>query len=588
MAAAMLQRLGIEYVALVPGASFRGLHDSLVNYLGNTRPGIIVCNHEEVSVSVAHGFAKASGRAMAAAVHSNVGLMHASMAIFNAWVDRSPVFIVGGTGPMDSTRRRPWIDWLHTSQGQGEIVRDFTKWEHQPASVAAIPEAMLRAWNVMHAEPRGPVYLNLDVTLQEQRMDPAQPTILPDLARYPEAAPPSPNPAAVAEAAELLVGADWPVVLVGRGGQSADAWEDLVALAELLGAAVLSDLKQPASFPTSHYLHQAAPSFFGDEAFHDTLRRADTILALNWLDVAGTVAGSGTSVGFQVGDPPASPRQARLVTVSLEDYSIRSWSAEYFGLPAADVPIRADVVMTVSGLLAAVRERFGTDGEARQRAERRRAVHRSRRRALEVGWSAARAANWNKRPIDRARLIGELASAFGDRQREVMVARGPLTWPPGVWEFTRPGSYLGFDGGAGIGSGPGMAVGAALAQHASGRPVVAVLGDGDLLMGNTALWTAAHHRLPLLIVVANNRTYFNDEQHQERMARARNRPLENRGIGQRMDKPPVNFAGLARDLGVEGFGPVEDPGDLAAIYAQALRAVDEGRPALVDVLVASL
>jgi thiamine pyrophosphate-dependent acetolactate synthase large subunit-like protein len=206
--AAMLVRLGVEYVALTPGSSFRGLHDSLINYLGNRRPSIILCNHEEVAVSVAHGFAKASHRPMAAAVHSNVGLLHASMAIFNAWVDRTPVFVLGGTGPLDSTLRRPWIDWVHSSQSQGQVVRDFTKWEHQPASVAAIPEAMLRAWHAMLGAPCGPVYFNLDVTLQEQRLGPAAPVRLADPTRYPLAAPQSPDAESLANAAEIVLEAE--------------------------------------------------------------------------------------------------------------------------------------------------------------------------------------------------------------------------------------------------------------------------------------------------------------------------------------------------------------------------------------------
>src|SRR5215216_5050647 len=171
-AALMLREIGLPYVALNPGASYRGLHDSLVNLLGNRGPQMLLCLHEEHAVAIAHGYFKATGRPMGAIVHSNVGLMHATMAIFNAWCDRVPVFVLGATGPMDSTLRRPWIDWIHTSYGQGAMVRDFTKWEHQPASVAAIPEAMLRAWRTMLAEPLGPVYLCFDAGLQEQRLDP--------------------------------------------------------------------------------------------------------------------------------------------------------------------------------------------------------------------------------------------------------------------------------------------------------------------------------------------------------------------------------------------------------------------------------
>ncbi|HEY0584195.1 MAG TPA: thiamine pyrophosphate-dependent enzyme, partial [Chloroflexota bacterium] len=426
---------------------------------------------------------------------------------------------------------------------------------------------MLRAWHTMLGAPAGPVYVNLDQTLQEQRLEPSAAPLLLDPARYPLAAPQPPDAAAIETAATLLASAEFPVVLVGRGGQNDRAWSDLVALAEHLGAAVLTDLKQPAAYPTNHYLHQCAPSIMGDEALRATLDQADVVLALNWIDVAGTL---GT-------------RQPRLVNVSLDEYVVRSWSAEHFALPPAEVPLRADVQTSVSLLLEAVAERVTHDGAAAERAERRRALHRARRATLEAQWAAAREASWDARPISRHRLIGELAKAFGDRLPDVVVARGPLAWPAGTWDFTRPGAYLGYDGGAGIGSGPGMAVGAALALQDSGRPVVAVLGDGDLLMANTALWTAAHHRIPLLVVVVNNQTYFNDEQHQERVARARNRPVGNRAVGQRMDDPPVNFAGLARDLGIEGFGPVVDAADLASVYAQALGALDAGRPVLVDV-----
>jgi thiamine pyrophosphate-dependent acetolactate synthase large subunit-like protein len=577
--AEMLRRLGVEYVALNPGSSFRGLHDSLVNYNANAQPALLLCNHEEVAVALAHGYAKASGRPMAAAVHSNVGLLHASMSIFNAWVDRVPVLVLGATGPLDSTRRRPWIDWIHTAQGQGEVVRDYTKWEGQPAAVAAIPEAMLRAWRAMLTEPRGPVYLCLDAGQQEERLDPSQPLTLPDPARFPIAAPPPPPAAAVEEAARWLAGAEFPVLLLGRSGNSAQGWEGVVELAELLGAAVLTDAKSPASFPTDHPLHLTSPSLFGDGAFHAVLEEADLVLALERIDPAGTL---------HRGRPAAArPAPPRLINVSLEDLAVRSWAADYQEVCAADLPILSTADQMVAALLPEVRRLMRDDGAAQERARRRAAAHGRRRTELEGAWAAAREAAWPLLPMRMIRLVGELWHALGAGREEAVLVRGPLTWPAGVWDFRRPGSYLGYDGGAGIGSGPGMAVGAALALRTSGRLPIAILGDGDVLMAPTALWTAAHHHIPLLVVVANNRSYFNDEEHQERVARARARPAENRWIGQRMDDPPVNFAGLARDLGAEGFGPVEEPTQLAGAYAAALRAVREGRPALVDVRVST-
>jgi thiamine pyrophosphate-dependent acetolactate synthase large subunit-like protein len=190
---------------------------------------------------------------------------------------------------------------------------------------------------------------------------------------------------------------------------------------------------------------------------------------------------------------------------------------------------------------------------------------------------------WEQRPVSIARMVAELRAALGDRYADAVLAQIPLAWPNGIWDFTRPGAYLGADGGAGIGSGPALSVGAGLAAQGTGRPVIGLVGDGALLMTPTTLWTAAHHTIPVMLVVANNRSYYNDEEHQDRVARTRGRPPENRWVGQRIDQPAVDFAGLARDLGVEGFGQVSDPADLAAAFKGALAALDEGRPALVDV-----
>src|SRR5258706_8426771 len=200
--AAMLRELEIPYLALNPGASYRGLHDSIVNYLGNERPQMLLCLHEESAIAIAHGYARATGRMMGAVLHSNVGLMHGSMAIFNAWCDRVPMLILGATGPWDAARRRPWIDWIHTSADQGALIRDYTKWDNQPASVPAAWEALLRAVQMADTAPRGPTYINLDAALQETKIG-ALPA-LPDVARYrsPEAV--LPQDGLVQEAASRL------------------------------------------------------------------------------------------------------------------------------------------------------------------------------------------------------------------------------------------------------------------------------------------------------------------------------------------------------------------------------------------------
>ncbi|HEY4911391.1 MAG TPA: thiamine pyrophosphate-binding protein, partial [Methylomirabilota bacterium] len=184
----LLHAVGIEHVAINPGATFRGLHDSLVNYAGTRGPELVLTTHEEIAVALAHGYAKAKGKPMAAVVHDIVGLQHASMAIFNAFCDHVPILVLGATGPMDTTRRRPWIDWIHTALVQGTQVRDYVKLDDQPASVGAIPEAFLRAWRLARTEPQGPVYLCLDAALQEEALE--RPVPLPDVARFQPATAP--------------------------------------------------------------------------------------------------------------------------------------------------------------------------------------------------------------------------------------------------------------------------------------------------------------------------------------------------------------------------------------------------------------
>lgn len=580
----MLDRLGFEFIALNPGASYRGLHDSLVNYAGNSRPGMIVCNHEEIAVAVAHGYFKATGRPMAAAIHTNIGLLHSSMAIFNAYVDRVPVFIMAGTGPMDATRRRPGVDWTHTSNGLGSVVRDFIKWEHQPSSVAAIPEAMLRAYHLAFTEPYGPVLLTLDAGLQEQAIEKVP--VLPDLSRYPLPDPIEPPREAVRTAGRWLLDADDPVIMLGQSGQTQEAWDQLIELAELLAASVISDYKSMASFPTDHYLQQASVGRFGRRESNETLASADVVLALDRYATAGTLR-SATSrktshYESQSLDEIVGQSSQKLINVTLDHFAVRSWSTEYQELPAADLAIQASVERTVAVLLEEVRRLLADEPAAQRRVEQRTEARKARRAKLEAAWQAYAMERWEVEPGSIERVVGELRSAFGADYEQVMVSHIPNTWPSGIWEFTRPGSYLGKDGGGGLGSGIPMAVGASIGVQGSGRPVVCFLGDGDTLYTPSALWTAAHHRVPVLFVVANNASYYNDEEHQAHIARARNRPPENRWVGQQIGDPPVDFAGLARSLGVEAHGPIARPADLAGAYAQALRTLRRGEPVLVD------
>jgi thiamine pyrophosphate-dependent acetolactate synthase large subunit-like protein len=548
--AAVLREIGIPYLALNPGASYRGLHDSLVNYLGNEKPQMLLCLHEEAAVALAHGYAKACGQMMGAVLHSNVGLMHGSMAIFNAWCDRVPILLLGATGPVDAAKRRPWIDWLHTSRDQGALIRDYTKWDDQPASVAATEEALLRAAQIARTAPCGPTYVNIDAGIQEAKIGP--PTVLPQVERFLPPAPVRPAPESLDAAARLLSAADHPLILIGRVGRDENAWRQRVALAETLQATVLTDIKTGAAFPTDHPLLLAAPGFFLTPETAAAVKKADVILSLDWIDLGGTLR--------QVWGREAVT--ARVVQVSLDQHLHRGWGMEYFGLAPTDVYLLCEPDTVVPLLTEAVRPRAAARG----------------------GFAAMTAAVPQALPPSGPMSMKHLADAVNAATEglDICMTRLPLGWNGSYRHFRHPLDFLGYDGGAGIGSGPGMTVGAGLALKNSGRLVMAILGDGDFMMGSSALWTAVHYEIPLLIVVANNRSFYNDELHQERVAKERSRPVENKWIGQHIGKPDVDLAMIARAQGAEGIGPASEPTAMVCALRRGLATVKEGGVAVID------
>jgi len=543
----MLRALDIPYLALNPGASYRGLHDSIVNYLGNTQPQMLLCLHEESAVAIAHGYAKASGRMMGVVLHSNVGLMHGSMAIFNAWCDRVPMLILGATGPWDAAKRRPWIDWIHTSSDQGALVRDYTKWDNQPASVPAAYEALLRAVQIADTAPRGPTYVNLDAALQEAKVGPLP--ALPDVARFQAPGPVFPDKNLVDQAAKLLSGSKSPVILAGRVSRSEAGWKARVALAEKLQARVFTDIKTPAAFPTDHPLHAAPPATFPDEASKKALKEADVVLSLDWVDTMGMLKAAW-------GDAPIG---SKVIRVSADAHSHRGWSMDYQGLPPTDVYMMCEPDVAVPLLLDAVRARPAVVAPKVQPEPQK----------------------------DEAVSIRALARAFNELTdgMEVCISKLPLGWNGSYRHFKHPMDYLGADGGGGVGAGPGLTVGAALALKDSKRMVAGIMGDGDFLMGVTAVWTATHYNVPCLMIVANNRSFYNDELHQERVAKERGRPVENKWIGQRIDEPDIDLAAMGRAQGAVGIGPVKQLSQLKSALEQAIAHVKKGAVCVVDVRV---
>ena len=565
----LLQRLGIEYAAFNPGASFRGLHDSLVNYGGDRHPRTILCTHEEIAVALAHGYAKASGRPMVAALHDVVGLQHACMAIFNAWCDRVPVLLLGGTGPMDSTRRRPWIEWIHTALVQGNHVRDFVKFDDQPANAASVVESILRAYRLMMAEPSGPVYVCLDAALQEDPL-PKGVSVPADLQRWIRQSPVQPDPDGLKAAARLLSESRRPLILadtVGRSRQGADA---LRALAERLHAPVV-DLGSRFNFPSAHPLEAT-------ERREELLRAADVVFAVDVVDLWGALqasAGQHRPAGF------APSPMAKMVSLSLSDLLVHSWTSDYQRLQPVDVSLVGDSRLALPALLDLLEPRGTADQERVERA----AAIAAEGSQLRTEWAnRARSLGTN---TDGAVPLGYLGVALGDAvdDHDWVLSNSELRgWARRLWRIEHSYQYTGTSGGAGVGYGIGASLGVGLAHKGSGRIAVNLQPDGDLLYCSSALYTAAHERLPLLTVMLNNHSYYNSEEHGLRMAEHRGRPAERAGIGTRPEAPAVDFATLARGFGIASAGPITSPTDVPAALNTAIQAVASGEPYLLDIV----
>jgi thiamine pyrophosphate-dependent acetolactate synthase large subunit-like protein len=554
--AELLSRLDLPFIAMVPGASYRGLHDSLVNYLGNSGPQMIVCLHEEHAVAVAQGYAKVTGKPMLVALHANIGLLHATMAIYNAYGDRVPMVILGAAGPVDAAKRRPWIDWIHTSADQAALIRHYIKWDDQPASVQAAVDSVMRGYVLTQAEPSAPVYVCLDTELQEDPIE--TPVVVPDPASYPVPLPPAPDATTTREIAEAIRAAERPLLLIGRAGRGTEEWQRRVAFAEASGIAVLTDMRNPAVFPTDHHLHPARVGAGRlSRSGMDLLRSSDLVISLSWTDLNGPL-----KAAFGVGPRP------RVVNVRNVNALLNGWTKDHYAPVITDVEITAGP----DEMIAALLPHF--DG-----------VPAPERPA----WPPT----YEKQVLERPEVEGDqilmpdLAAAIREAAGETPISftQLPLGWSGEDAHFEGPLDFLGRDGGGGLASGPGIAVGAALALDGTGRIPIAVLGDGDYLMGSSALWSAAHYRLPLLVIVANNRSYHNDEKHQATVAARRGRPEENRIVGQHLRDPDPDLAGIARGHGVSAYGPVIEPDELLTTLAKAMDEVRAGGTVLVDVRV---
>ena len=553
----LLHRYELPYAALNPGASYRGLHDSMVNYGGN-KPVMMLCQHEETAVQIAHGYAKASGKPMVAILHNLVGLLHANMAIYYAYADRAPVFIIGATGPMDETKRRPRIDWIHTALVQGEAVRAYTKWDYQPTVIGGVPESFARAYSVMMTEPRGPIYMCYDAWLQEQPLEQDVPLPRKESSKVPTRL--APDPAALKTAAEMLLDAKGPVILAEFVGRDPEGFHALVELAETLGAPVY-DVNSRLNFPSRHPLNLSMVK--------DVFADADLVLCLDtrdWERATTRLVSATREVASIV------PAGAKWIDIGFGDLEISSWAMDYQRLAHADLRILADTTLALPVLTGLI----GKEGKRPVRKE-----VAQLRDAARARWEKEAKEDWDASPITLPRLATEVWNAI-KAEDWVLSANTLEEWTRKIWEFDRPYRHPGKS--LGTATQIGISLGVALAHREAGRLVVDLQPDGDLMFDAGALWVAAKHRIPLLVVMYNNRAYYNDWEHQIRMAKLRGTPVERAYIGMDMDDPAPDFASRATSMGWYAEGPIDRPGDVAPALKRAIARVKAGQPALLDTI----
>jgi thiamine pyrophosphate-dependent acetolactate synthase large subunit-like protein len=566
----VIKSLGIEYICANPGSSFRGLQESVVNYGGNKSPEFVTCCHEESAVGMAHGYAKIEGKPLGVFAHSTVGLQHAAMAIFNAYCDRVPVYIVLGN-TLDATKRRPGVEWDHSVEDAAAMVRDYTKWDDLPISLTHFAESAVRAYKIAMTPPCMPVLLVADAELQENPLGENSGLRIPKLTLP---APPQGDSGAVAEAARLLTAAENPVIVVDRTARTPAGVTLLVELAETLQAPVV-DLAARMNFPTRHQLNHS-------EHGRELISEADVILGLAVTDFWGAL--NSFRDQLRRSSHSITSQGVKLISITAGDLYMKGNYQDSQRYAEVDLAIAADAEATLPSLIEAIK-RLITDDRRRALDDRGKQLAADRQGLLDQARTAA-TYGWDASPISTARLSAELWAQIQDKDWSLVsdVAPGMSNWPLRLWAFEKHYQFIGGAGGYGVGYGAPAAVGAALANRKYGRLSVNIQCDGDLMYAPGVLWTAAHHRVPILNVMHNNRAYHQEVMHLQRMGNRHNRGVTRAGIGTTITEPNIDFAKLAQSMGVHAEGPITDPADLGPAIQRAIAVVVRGEPALVDVV----
>ncbi len=548
----IFKSLGLEAAFSMPAGNFAGIIESVVHYGGNKNPEWLTCMHEESSVAMANGYAKIEGKPALVCAHSTVGLQHAAMAVYDAWADRVPVYMILGN-TQDTAQRNDRVTWAHSAMDPCSIIRDMTKWDNNPISHTGFAEAAVRAYKIAVTPPMGPVAVVVDEHRHVENI-PAN-TRVP---RFTKPTAPQGDSGAVAEAAKLLVAAQNPVILTERLARTPAGLKNLVELAETLQAGVV-DRKRRMNFPTRHPLNGGA------------LNQADVILALE--------------AGFITNDARnARQRNAKFITVSTDELYIKSNFGDHFRLADVDMSITGDAEATLPSLIEAVKKEITAD-RRRVFQERGSKLADSNRLALEKTREEA-SYGWDASPITVPRLSMELWNQI--KTEDWSLVTGWTTWPTRLWNMDKHYQFIGTAGAGGVGYSLPASIGAAQANKKYGRLTVSIQPDGDFMVANGALWTAAHHRIPILIVMMNNRAYHQDLMDTQRIALVRNRgSLATMGVGTEITNPNIDYAKVAQGLGVAAEGPLSDPKDLAAAIRRGIQVVKRGEPYLIDAITGS-
>lgn len=564
----VLKSLGFEYALSMPASSFIGIHESMVNYGRNKNPEWITCMHEEASVAMACGYAKIEGKPVVIFAHGTVGLQHASMNVYEAWCDRVPVFLVLGNS-LDASRRGGEVSWIHSVQDTCSMVRDYIKWDDTPVSLAHFAQSAARAYTIAMTPPYGPVALVADTGLQSGRL----PSSL-DIPKATVPAPPQGDLGAIRETAKLLVSAENPVIVASRLARTPAGLKSLVELAETLQAGVV-DQRRRLNFPTRHPLSRSLLLKPDGRTFLDsTVSDADVILGLESSDFHSAVQPRRRNTS----KPPA-----KLISISASNLSLKSNYQDFQRFTEVDLPIAGDAEATLPALIEEVKRLTTAD---RRRAFQARgaklaASHEQALRKTRVDASYG----WDSSPISTARLSAELWAQLKDEDWSLL---SDVTWVNGwpfrLWDFSKHYQYIGGSGAEGVGYMAPATVGAALANRKYGRLSVAIQTDGDLMVSNGVLWTAAHHRIPLLTVMHNNRAYHMEVMGYISRAARTNRDASTFHVGTTIEDPNIDYAKLAQSMGVRAEGPITNPRDLAPAIRRGIGVVKSGEPYLIDVI----